>query len=278
MYKRQLQGCNKNFLHLLGLNTIEDFAGISYEAMGKLAQWSMEQTNALQADDKAALQVREGSPSFEPHVYKAQEGLNFYCIARNPLMDEKGKPMGMLVLLGDIEEHKKIHDQLNIIASREVVQKAENDGPPRILVVEDSLMGQKIVHSLLSVMNCQVDVASTGDNALLLFEPGKYDLVFMDISLEDTTGYMVAKKFRDLESGTQNHVPIIALTIYEAEVIKYDCAQYKMDGALTKPLSGEQAKQLIQHYVYHKNIAVRGLKLADDENKPLPDLKWDKKK
>jgi CheY-like chemotaxis protein len=95
---------------------------------------------------------------------------------------------------------------------------------------------------------------------VLLFEPGRYDLVFMDIGLEDTSGYVVSKKFRQLEKDTEHHVPIIALTSYEADIVKYDCDDYTMEGALTKPLTSEQAKQIIQHYIYHIDIPVRGLK------------------
>lgn len=93
-----------------------------------------------------------------------------------------------------------------------------------------------------------------------LFDPGKYDLVLMDIGLADTSGYVVAKQLRNKEKGTNHHVPIIALTGYEAEVVKYDCEQYFMEGAITKPLTSEQAEQIIQHYVYHMDVEVKGLK------------------
>jgi hypothetical protein len=55
-------------------------------------------------------------------------------------------------------------------------------------------------------------------------------------------------------------VPIIALTGYEADVVKYDCEQYFMEGAITKPLTSEQAEQIIKHYVYHMDVVVQGLK------------------
>ncbi len=63
-----------------------------------------------------------------------------------------------------------------------------------------------------------------------------------------------------MEKDTGQRVPIIALTGYEADVVKYDCVDYFMEGALTKPLTSEQAKQIIQHYIYHIDIPVRGLK------------------
>ncbi|WP_232220555.1 response regulator [Legionella tunisiensis] len=61
-------------------------------------------------------------------------------------------------------------------------------------MIEDNTIAQKAAQSLLMQLDCQVDVAESGDKAALLFQPGKYDLVFMDIGLEDTSGYVVAKK------------------------------------------------------------------------------------
>ena len=55
-------------------------------------------------------------------------------------------------------------------------------------------------------------------------------------------------------------MPIIALTGYEADVVKYDCRHYFMEGAISKPLTSEQAEQIIKHYVYHLDVPVRGLK------------------
>jgi CheY-like chemotaxis protein len=127
-------------------------------------------------------------------------------------------------------------------------------------MIEDNIIAQNVEKALLMALNCQVDIAESGDKALQLFGPGKYDLVLMDIGLEDTSGYVVAKQLRNMEKDTNHHVPIIALTGYEADVVKYDCEQYFMEGAITKPLTSEQAEQIIKHYVYHMDIPVNGLK------------------
>ena len=81
----------------------------------------------------------------------------------------------------------------------------------------------------------------------------------MDIGLQDTSGYVVSKKLREMEKNTEYHVPIIALTSYQADVVKYDCNDYFMDGVITKPLSNKQAEQIIKRYVYHENIEISGL-------------------
>ncbi len=130
---------------------------------------------------------------------------------------------------------------------------------PKVLLVEDNLIAQKVAKNLLETLGCDVDVAENGDGSLALFWPGKYDVVFMDIGLQDTSGYIVAQKIREQENDTEYHVPIIALTSYQAEVIKNDCREYFMAGAITKPLRMDQAEQIIQHYIYDKNVMVDGL-------------------
>ena len=55
-------------------------------------------------------------------------------------------------------------------------------------------------------------------------------------------------------------MPIVALTGFDVDVVKTDCDYYFMEGALAKPLTKEQARQLIQRYVYQMPIPIQGLK------------------
>jgi CheY-like chemotaxis protein len=130
---------------------------------------------------------------------------------------------------------------------------------PNILMVEDNLVAQKVEQAMFEDLNCKVNVAASGKQALALFLPGKYDLVLMDIGLADTTGYIVAKKIREMEKVTPHHVPIIALTAYKADVVKYDCADYTMEGVITKPILFEQVSKIISRFVFKKDIEVDGL-------------------
>lgn len=131
--------------------------------------------------------------------------------------------------------------------------------PPRVLLIEDNLIAQTVEKNLLQTVGCEVDIAADGEGSIKLFSPGKYDVIFVDIGLQDTSGYMVAKKIREQESGTEHHVPIIALTSYKAEVVKHDCREYFMAGAITKPLTINQAEQIIKYYILDQDIFIDGL-------------------
>lgn len=267
--KGHLKGCNNNFLKRLGLKRLQDFSGTPYPQMAKFSHWSEEQVELFRREDMKVLYSGESRYDvIEPPAYDKHGGLLYYLSTRVPLFDDNKNVIGLVVMLVDITARKKMEEQLNLASSRGelTASKLNKGGLPRVLLVEDNLIAQKAEQSLLLALSCQVDIANSGDQAVMLFDPGKYSLVFMDISLEDTSGYIVAKRFRQMEKDTEYHVPIIALTGFEAEVIKYDCDEYSMEGALTKPLTGEQAKQAIQHYIYHKDIPVRGLKSIKESN------------
>ncbi|ARG97376.1 response regulator [Legionella micdadei] len=274
-----LVGCNRNFRSLLGTTQTEEIIGSHpYKKLVSLADWSEERSEILKKDDINVL--LSGEPVYEateaPVVNKNGD-IVYYLSTRIPLHNKDKKVIGLVCILIDITETKKLKEQLAKIKKelqaynrKQVPEEpsAISDDlddliekkPPKVLMVEDNSIAQRATQALLMQLDCHVDVAESGDKAAMLFEPGKYDLVFMDIGLEDTSGYVVSKRIRQLERGTEYHVPIIALTGYQADIVKYDCDDYSMEGALTKPLTTEQAKQIIQHYIYHIDVPVRGLK------------------
>lgn len=114
-----------------------------------------------------------------------------------------------------------------------------------ILLVEDNLTAQLMASSLLLSMNYHVDLADFGEKALEMFEPGKYNLIFMDIGLPGIQGDAVAKLMRKMEQGTSHTVPIIALTAHSTDDINKTFLSAGINNVLSKPLSREQAKEII---------------------------------
>jgi CheY-like chemotaxis protein len=270
-----LTGCNQHFCDLLAIkNSAEAIGTPPYKLLVAKALWSSERVELFKKDDINALlsdeplKDREEAPIIQPNG-----DIVYYLSSRIPLLNEAQEVVGLLGILTDVSQQKKMEEQLSKIKEQLQYYNAQKEPesakkstqfsdkhPPKVLMVEDNSIAQKAAQSLLMQLDCHVDVAACGDKAMALFTPGKYDLVFMDIGLEDTSGYIVSKRIRQLEKGTPFHVPIIALTGFEADVVKYDCDEYTMEGALTKPLTSEQAKQIIQHFIYHIDIPVQGLK------------------
>jgi PAS domain S-box-containing protein len=120
----------------------------------------------------------------------------------------------------------------------------------KILLVEDNLIAQRMQSALFqSVACCAVDVVDCGEVALQVFEPGKYDLIIMDIGLPGLQGNVVSERIRQLERHTQYHVPIIALTAHGAEELSQEYHKVDIQDVFNKPILREQAEKIIQCYL-----------------------------
>ncbi|WP_419420947.1 response regulator [Legionella sp. D16C41] len=270
--------CNNNVLTLLGVPNLAALEENFYQRLITFAHWSEDRAHMLKRDDIDALLSEVTTYDVEEKPVLNEQGeVIYYLATRIPLLTKDKKVDGLVVILVDITEKKFLTEQLEKI--KEQLKQSNANATiaplltnlqetkkerPKVLLVEDNTIAQRAGQALLMQFDCRVEVAPSEGEVAKLFKPGKYDIVLMDISLEDTSGYVMAKKIRQMEKDTSYHVPIIALTGYQADVVKYDCDDYSMEGAITKPLTSEQVKQIIQHYVYHIDIPVKGLKT----NKP----------
>ncbi len=256
-----LKGCNNHFIKMLGTKKFEHGTATPYQQLVKHAGWDSDRVESFMLDDMAVIfsgEVRSNVIEV-PIVVKNQQVL-YFTSTRVPLFDQQKQVVGLVVILTDNSKSQAISDRSSPYNLNYPFQPFK-DKTIRALIVEDNPIAQKVEQALLTELNCKVDLAASGEQALQLFVPGQYDLVLMDIGLQDTSGYIVAKKIREMEKNTKDYVPIVALTSYQADVVKYDCRDYLMDGVMTKPLSKKQAEQIIQYYVHRENIKIDGLYL-----------------
>lgn len=251
-----LSGCNLSFLKQLGLTSLNGFVGTPYELMAQQAFGSKEQHSGIKRHDFAILASGLAEYNTNELSLKNRVGEeSYYLVSRVPLFDANKKVTGLVVVFNDITVQKNREKLFNHthLTGRDLGIKHSRKSI-RVLLVEDNIIAQHVQQSLLMSLNCDVDIAGSGDAACMLFEPGKYGMVFMDIGLQDTSGYIVSKTLREMEKNTRFHVPIIALTVYQAEVVKDDCNDYFMDDVITKPLTSEKATQILQQYVYQNEL------------------------
>jgi len=119
----------------------------------------------------------------------------------------------------------------------------------RVLLVEDNIMNSKIIHLALKPLVQSVDLASDGKEALDKFATNAYDLILMDVEMPVMDGLMATEKIRALESATNIHVPIIAITANAMMDDKEKCLSAGADDYISKPFQPalliEKIKQLI---------------------------------
>jgi CheY-like chemotaxis protein len=105
----------------------------------------------------------------------------------------------------------------------------------KILLVEDNLINQKITLLSIGKLVKSIDTAINGQVALDKFGTTIYDLILMDIQMPVMNGLIATEKIRALESTTNSHVPIIAITANAMIGDKEKCLSAGIDDYLSKP-------------------------------------------
>jgi len=117
----------------------------------------------------------------------------------------------------------------------------------KILVVEDNLMNQKLIHHLMEQWHIDFDIVPNGAAAVesLRQKANEYNMVLMDIQMPEMDGYTATEKIRyDLNLS----IPIIAMTAHALAGEKEKCLGAGMDDYISKPLNEELLYKLINKY------------------------------
>lgn len=143
-----------------------------------------------------------------------------------------------------------------------------NTEKPKILLVEDDRMAQTSGKIILHSLDCHVDIAESGKEAIELFKPGKYALIFMDIGLPDMKGYEVCKCLREMEKNTPFHVPILGLSAHASVEDRKLSLEASINEMFSKPLFLDQAKKILTGYNILKNTPSGSFEVSRDMGLP----------
>jgi CheY-like chemotaxis protein len=93
---------------------------------------------------------------------------------------------------------------------------------------------------MLRKLGCQVDLVSSGQEAVAAATRQTCDLVLMDIQMPDMDGYEANRQIRHLQTThSVAHMPIIALTANAVQGDRNLCIAAGMDDCLSKPVGME---------------------------------------
>ena len=121
----------------------------------------------------------------------------------------------------------------------------ERTGKARyILVVDDEPLVCHTVRMLLQGDGYVVDAAKSGAEALALFEPGKFDMIFTDYLMPEMKGDQLAAAIKR-RSPTQ---PVVMLTAYPEKLQSSDCPLGGVDSFICKPFELETLRTVIARF------------------------------
>jgi PAS domain S-box-containing protein len=127
---------------------------------------------------------------------------------------------------------------------------APNGAAFRILVAEDNELNRDVIQRQLAMLGYRAELAIDGQEALLKWNTGRFDLLLTDLHMPNTDGYELTRLIRETE--TRNNLPrmpIIALTANAMKGEEERCLQQGMDAYLSKPIELERLKFALEQWL-----------------------------
>ncbi len=118
----------------------------------------------------------------------------------------------------------------------------------RILLVEDSVVNQKVACALLRHLGQSVTLAADGAEALEILDSEEFDVVLMDVQMPHMDGLEATRRIRRREHQTGMHVPIVAMTARALKGDRQRCLDAGMDDYLSKPVKSEEIRRVLERY------------------------------
>ena len=122
---------------------------------------------------------------------------------------------------------------------------------PRILLVEDTLVNQRVGQALLKKAGYHVTLANDGLEAVALAKQEHFDAILMDMQMPNMDGIEATRQIRALEAG-HTRTPIIALTANAMDSDREHCLAAGMDDFMSKPFHAEKMFALLTCWIGEK--------------------------
>ena len=126
----------------------------------------------------------------------------------------------------------------------------ESSSRVHVLVAEDEPVNQQVIGKLLGMAGYSYDIAGNGQAAVDLFKERHYDVGLFDVKMPVMDGLEATKLIREIEvqRGTGEHLPIIAVTARAMFGEKEKILEAKLDDYVAKPYVLEDIVAAINKY------------------------------
>lgn len=130
------------------------------------------------------------------------------------------------------------------------------DNSQRILVVEDNAINCLVIRRMLEKLGHTVDLVNDGNTAVRRVQETDCSLVLMDLHMPGLDGLQATQQIRNLLTDRAK-VPIIALTASALVNDRQACLAAGMDDYLSKPISMEALRAMVNYWASDKAITDR---------------------
>jgi CheY-like chemotaxis protein len=238
----------------------------------QLQPWKLDVTTAGSGEE--ALQQIGESGDFDMAIIDMQmPGMDGVQLAQNIRKSHPALPLMLTNKTGN-EAYKKDHSLFNAIVSKPVKQHVFNEQvlgllrnsdvvetdkptlsvdfakkyPLRIILAEDNVMNQKLVTKILNKLGYEPYITSNGKEVLEEVSHNVYDLILMDVQMDEMDGLEATRMIRLCLSVQPI---IIAMTANTMQGDREECLQAGMDDYLGKPVKLEELVKIIEKWAIH---------------------------
>lgn len=115
-----------------------------------------------------------------------------------------------------------------------------------VLVAEDNLINQKVIHQFLDRLGLSVTLCSNGQEAVQHFETTHFDLILMDCNMPVMNGYQATQAILKMKKKA---VPVVALTAEGVVTGLQKCLDSGMSDFINKPILVEELILTLKKYL-----------------------------
>ena len=120
-------------------------------------------------------------------------------------------------------------------------------GEKKVLLVEDERPITKAIATMLGADGLVVDIASTAETALTHIASHRYDLLIIDASLPDQSGFALCQTMRLRDDFDE--LPIILMTIRNTDIEARKAKAVGATATLTKPFGPAELRATLAPFV-----------------------------
>ncbi|HLN48996.1 MAG TPA: ATP-binding protein [Steroidobacteraceae bacterium] len=120
----------------------------------------------------------------------------------------------------------------------------------QLLLVEDNFVNQRVALYMLAKLRYQVEVVTTGVEALERLSKTRYQLILMDCQMPEMDGFEATRRIRDRTSAVLDHeVPIVAMTANAFPEDRVRAIASGMNDFLSKPVDQSTLSAVIEKWL-----------------------------
>ena len=125
-------------------------------------------------------------------------------------------------------------------------------GEKKVLLVEDERPITKAIATMLGANGLVVDVASTAEMALTQIASNGYDLLVIDASLPDQSGFALCQTLRLREDF--DALPIVLMTVRNTDIEVRKAKAVGATATLTKPFGPAELRATLAPFVQLESL------------------------